>query len=177
MKKKLIHRDIKPANIFLSKWSEDEGYPLAKLGDFGVMKWGDFHASISTGTLTVTNQKGLGTMKYMSPELAISPKDVTVQSDIYSLGITLFELFSGQILLSAHHVYEIMNARLSKGTTMSRYYSMGYNLRSEDEMIAELLLDMFLRGTRGRPRIDKIRGRLEHEYERRYDVSWQTDLP
>src|SRR5262249_37453689 len=101
-RKKLIHRDIKPANIFLSRWKEGSGCPLAKLGDFGVMKWGDFQASMSTGTLTVTNQKGLGTMKYMSPELAISPKDVTVRSDIYSLGITLFELFSGQILLSAH---------------------------------------------------------------------------
>jgi serine/threonine protein kinase len=175
-KKKLIHRDIKPANIFLSRWSEDEGHAFAKLGDFGVMKWGDFHASMSTGTLTVTNQKGLGTMKYMSPELAISAKDVTMRSDIYSLGITLFELFSGQILLSAHHVYEIMYARLSKGTTTSRYYSMGYNIRSEDEGLAELLLEMFLRGPTGRPAIEKVRARLENEFERRYNTAWEADL-
>ncbi|MGE0127904.1 MAG: serine/threonine protein kinase [Blastocatellales bacterium] len=176
-RKKLIHRDIKPANIFLSRWADDEGHLLTKLGDFGVMKWGDFQASMSTGTLTVTSQKGLGTMKYMSPELAISPKDITVRSDIYSLGITLFELFSGQILLSAHHVYEIMNARLSRGTTASRYYTMGYNLRGEDEGVADLLLDMFLRGVTGRPSIEKIRGRLESEYERRYDTNWEADLP
>lgn len=173
---RLVHRDIKPANIFLSQWS-DSGYPLTKIGDFGVMKWGDFHASLATGSLTVTSQKGLGTMKYMSPELAISPKDVTVRSDIYSLGITLFELFSGQILISAHHVYEIMNARLTRGTTMSRYHSMGYKLTGDDESIAELLLEMFLRGHSGRPSIDKIKGRLEHEYETRYDANWQEDIP
>lgn len=60
-------------------------------------------------------------MKYMSPEQAIAPKDVTVRSDIYSLGITLFELFTGQILLSPHHVFVILNARLSRGTTASRF--------------------------------------------------------
>jgi len=85
------------------------------------MKWGDFHASVSTGLLTVTTQKGLGTLKYMSPEAAVRPKDVTVRADVYSFGVTLFELFTAQILASAHHVFEIMNARLSHGTTQCRY--------------------------------------------------------
>jgi eukaryotic-like serine/threonine-protein kinase len=172
---RLVHRDIKPANIFLSHWS-NEGFPVTKLGDFGVMKWGDFHASLSTGSLTVTSQRGLGTMKYMSPELAIAPRDVTVRSDVYSLGITFIELFSGQILASAHHVYEIMNARLSRGTTQSRYLSMGYNISGDDDSIAELLLDMFLKVS-GRPTIEKIKGRLEREYERRFDTDWQEDAP
>jgi hypothetical protein len=69
-----------------------------------------------------------------------------------------------------------MNARLSKGTTASRYFSMGYNLLGQDEMIAELLLDMHLRGVSGRPTIEKIRGRLEVEYERRYESEWERDL-
>jgi eukaryotic-like serine/threonine-protein kinase len=175
-RKKLIHRDVKPANIFLSREKTGRGYPLVKLGDFGVMKWGDFHSSMSTGVLTATNQKGLGTLKYMSPELAIAPKMVSVRSDIYSLGITLFELFSAQVLATPHHVFEIINARLSKGTTASRYFSMGYNLLGQDEMIAELLLDMHLRGVSGRPTIEKIRGRLEVEYERRYESDWERDL-
>lgn len=173
-KRNLIHRDIKPANIFLSNLIDTE-YPLVKLGDFGVMKWGDFHASMTTGTLTVTNQKPLGTMKYMSPELAISPKDVTVRSDIYSLGITLFELFIGNILLSAHHVYSIREARQARGNTLSRYNSIGYKVSGQDEEIAEILLEMF-RASSGRPSIDKILGNFEYEYETRYDTTWDADL-
>jgi eukaryotic-like serine/threonine-protein kinase len=174
--KRLVHRDIKPANIFLRRTEAVEEIPLAKIGDFGVMKWGDFHASLSTGLLTATSQKGLGTLKYMSPEAAIRPKEVTVRSDIYSLGITLFELFSGQVLVSAHHVFEVMNARLTRGTTSSRFRDMGYALAAGDEDIAEMILDMHLRGQSGRPSIEKVRGRLEWEYESRYDSSWQEDL-
>jgi serine/threonine-protein kinase len=167
-RQRLVHRDVKPANIFLrrrgqSRWN-------AKLGDFGVMKWGDFHAALATGTLTVVAQKGLGTLKYMSPEQAIRPAEVTIKSDIWSLGITLFELFSGQILASAHHVYELQAARRAHGTTMSRYSALRCRLSSEDEAIADLLLDMFLAAD-GRPTIDKIRGRLEWEYARRFGGS------
>jgi serine/threonine-protein kinase len=174
-RKKLVHRDIKPANIFLGQTTSPGALPLAKVGDFGVMKWGDFHASLSTGVLTSTNQRGLGTLKYMSPEAALKPRDVTVRSDTYSLGITLFELFTGQILASAHHVFEIMNARLSRGTTQSRYLDMGFKISSADEGLADMLLDMHLRGQSGRPTAEKVRGRLEWEYERRFG-SWSEDL-
>jgi serine/threonine protein kinase len=121
--KKLVHRDVKPANIFIPDRSAMGLQPRAKLGDFGIMKWGDFQASISTGTLTVTSQQGLGTLKYMSPEQAMAPREVTVRSDIYSFGITLFELFTGQILASPHHVFEILNARLERihGKSDDRY--------------------------------------------------------
>jgi serine/threonine protein kinase len=165
---KLIHRDVKPANIFLSKKLDGRGFPTAILGDFGVMKWGDYHTSLSTGTLTATNQKGLGTLKYMAPEQAVSPQTVSVRSDIFPMGITLFELFASRILASPHHVYEIMYARLSRGTTASRYSSMGYRLDSEDEGLAALLLDMHLRGASGRPPIEKVRGKLDWEYDRRW---------
>ena len=47
-KKKLVHRDVKPMNIFLSGNSRN-GLPIVKLGDFGIVKWGDFQASLSTG--------------------------------------------------------------------------------------------------------------------------------
>ncbi len=131
---------------------------------------------LSTGILTATNQKGLGTLKYMSPEQAIAPKSVAAPSDTYSLGITLFELFSAQILGSPHHVYRIMDVRLSKGTTFSRFVSLGYDLDREDEGIAALLLDMFRRGVSGRPSIQKIVGILEWEYESRYEPDWVSDL-
>lgn len=172
---RLIHRDIKPANIFIFNNPNSHKYPLVKLGDFGIVKWGDFHSALSTGVFTATNQKGLGTLKYMSPEQAVNPKSVTNRCDIYSLGITLFELFSGQILASPHHVFEIMSARLLRGTTTSRFLSMNYNIKQSDEHIGQLLLDMHLRGPSGRPNIEKVKGILEHEYETRFDSNWQSD--
>lgn len=170
--KKLVHRDVKPANIFLPPQQGENGKrSSAKLGDFGIMKWGDFHASVSTGALTVTSHQGLGTLKYMSPEQAIAPKEVTVRSDIYSLGITLFELFTGQILASPHHVFEVINARLARGTTASRIMGMGYRIANEDLGIGELVLDMHLRQS-GRPSIDKVRGRLLSAWERWTGDEW-----
>lgn len=174
-KSKYIHRDIKPANIFIFKNTNSSKFPLVKVGDFGIVKWGDYHSALSTGVFTATNQKGLGTLKYMSPEQAINPKSITNKSDIYSLGITLFELFSGQILASPHHVFQIMDARLSRGTTASRYLKMNYRLKQNDEQIGELLLNMHLRGVSGRPNIEKVKGILEYEYETRFDSEWQSD--
>lgn len=169
--KKLVHRDVKPANIFIPESSSPGLQPRAKLGDFGIMKWGDFQASISTGTLTVTSQQGLGTLKYMSPEQALAPREVTVRSDVYSFGITLFELFTGQVLASPHHVFEIVNARLSRGSTASRMIHMGYQIAESDLGVAELILDMHLRAS-GRPSIEKLAGRLVVEWERRAEEQW-----
>jgi len=168
--KRLIHRDVKPANIFIP---DNSAAGLrrshAKLGDFGIMKWGDFQASISTGTLTVTSQAGLGTLKYMSPEQAIAPRDVTVRSDVYSFAITLWELFTGQIPPSPHHVFEVVNARLMRGTTPQPMLTLGYgyDLPWNDLGVAEIILDMHLRGPSGRPPIEKIARRLAAELERR----------
>lgn len=167
----LVHRDVKPSNIFLRATSRAAKYHV-KLGDFGVVKWGDFHAAVATGILTVTSQKGLGTLKYMSPEQAVRPKTVTYKSDIWSLGITLFELFTGQILASAHHVYELQAARRSQGTTLSRFAGMECNLPMDNADIAEMVLEMFLAAD-GRPHVDRIRGRLETTYERRFDTTWR----
>jgi serine/threonine protein kinase len=170
--KKIVHRDVKPSNVFMPRAAAGALRRRAKLGDFGIVKWGDFQSSITTGTLTVTSQRGLGTLKYMSPEQAIAPKDVTVRSDMYSLGITLFELFTGQILASPHHVFEILNARLSRGNTASRLIALGYHISPEDVGIAEFVLDMHLRGAASRPPIDKVVGRLTVAWERRTDRTW-----
>lgn len=167
-KKKIIHRDIKPANIFITRPNDTDIDLRAKLGDFGIVKWGDFHASVATGTLTVTNQQGLGTLKYMSPEQAVAPKLVSTKSDLYSLGITLFELFTGQILASPHHVFSIMSARLLRGNTVSRFTELGISISLEDDALGSIILDMHLRGVDGRPKIQQVRSLLEFEYNRRF---------
>lgn len=174
-RKKIVHRDVKPANIFIGKTNSKDKVPIVKLGDFGIVKWGDFQNSFASGSLTVTNQKGLGTMKYMPLEQASHPKDVDVKSDIYSLGITFFELFTGQILPTLHHVYEVRDARLLKGKALSRFYSMGYNIKSEDESIAALILDMHLKAS-GRPRTEKVFGTLVSIYENHFRSNWENDI-
>lgn len=164
--RKLIHRDVKPANIFVSTSVVGDIPSLIKLGDFGVTKWGDFLATAASGSLTVTMQQGLGTLKYMSPEQAVRPKDVTVRSDMFSLGITLFELFTGQILQSPHHVFEIMSARASRDGLWAKLLALGVRCQDGEVGLFEMVLDMFLVGPKGRPSSSIAAGRMGYLLER-----------
>jgi len=164
--RKIIHRDVKPANIYLSTGRPRVVPAEVKLGDFGVTKWGDFLASVTTGTLTMSSQQGLGTLKYMSPEQALRPKDVTVRSDMFSLGITLFELFSGSILASPHHVFEIMTARNMRASISGKLLSLGLpRMTAFDETIFENVLEMFGPASH-RPTSKQLAPRFESWQER-----------
>jgi len=164
--RRVIHRDVKPANVFLSASTLGNTPSVVKLGDFGVTKWGDFLATAVSGSLTVTMQQGLGTLKYMSPEQAVRPKDVTVRSDMFSLGITLFELFTGQILQSPHHVFEIMSARASRDGTMGKLLALGVKCPDQYVAIFEVILDMFLTSPKSRPTSSTVAGRMLFSLER-----------
>jgi serine/threonine-protein kinase len=164
--RKIIHRDVKPANVYVSSVQTGTVPSQIKLGDFGVTKWGDFLAAVTTGTLTMTSQKGLGTLKYMSPEQALRPKDVTVRSDMHSLGITLFELFTGALLLGPHHVFEVMTARTMRTTLAGKLMPLGVRrLSTGDETILEPVLEMFSAAS-GRPTSKQMAGRFAFALER-----------
>lgn len=145
-----VHRDVKPANIFMTKHTP----PQVKLGDFGIVKWSDFKSSVSTGTLTTTGQSGLGTLKYMAPEQSLNPKDVGVQSDMYSFGITLYELFTNQILPDVHYVFLLREVRLERGNLENRLHKLGFGAFPQEirgyEYLMELILDTTLK-IGGRP--------------------------
>jgi serine/threonine protein kinase len=85
----IVHRDIKPANIFLH---EEGGAVTAKLCDFGVAKQ---IAQMDEGTELTRTGGVLGSPMYMSPEQATNAKNVDHRSDLWSLGMSLYEALTG----------------------------------------------------------------------------------
>jgi WD40 repeat protein/serine/threonine protein kinase len=89
--KGIIHRDLKPSNILVT---EQDGVPLPKVIDFGVAKATE--ERLTEQTITRADQF-VGTPAYMSPEqMEWGAKDIDTRSDIYSLGVVLYELMAGQ---------------------------------------------------------------------------------
>jgi eukaryotic-like serine/threonine-protein kinase len=94
--KGIIHRDLKPSNILVT---EHDGIPVPKVIDFGIAK--ATQAPLSERGVSTAFEQFLGTPAYMSPEQAgLQGTDVDTRSDIYSLGVLLYEL------LTAHTPFE-----------------------------------------------------------------------
>ena len=90
--KGVIHRDIKPSNILVSL---HDGAPVPKVIDFGIAKATE--GRLTENTMFTAIEQFVGTPAYMSPEQAeISGLDIDTRSDIYSLGVLLYELLTGR---------------------------------------------------------------------------------
>jgi eukaryotic-like serine/threonine-protein kinase len=90
--KGIIHRDIKPSNILVA---EHDGVPVPKIIDFGIAK-ATTDQRLTDKTLFTAFEQFIGTPAYMSPEQAkLSGLDIDTRSDIYSLGVLLYELLTG----------------------------------------------------------------------------------
>ena len=89
--KGIIHRDLKPSNVLVAPY---DGRPVVKVIDFGVAK--ATGERLTDKTLCTELGAVVGTLEYMSPEQAeINQLDIDTRSDIYSLGVLLYELLTG----------------------------------------------------------------------------------
>ncbi len=99
-KNNVIHRDVKPANILLNTAGE------AKITDFGI--------ALKTGAARLTKVgTKVGTSEYMSPEQIRSSKNLDYRSDVYSLGIILYEMLAGSLPFEGENEYDIQKQHIN----------------------------------------------------------------
>ena len=98
--KGIIHRDLKPTNVLVALY---DGKPVPKVIDFGVAK--ATGQQLTERTMFTGFGDVIGTLEYMSPEQAeVNQLDVDTRSDIYSLGVLLYELLTGSTPLENKRV-------------------------------------------------------------------------
>src|SRR4051812_16962394 len=101
--KGIIHRDIKPANLIRERNGS------VKVTDFGIAK---IKEGGTGGTGTVLTKSGflLGTPHYMSPEQIREPKDAGAKADVYSAGVVLYEMLTGQLPFNSRSLPKLIDA-------------------------------------------------------------------
>lgn len=102
--KGIIHRDIKPANLI-----RERNGSVVKVTDFGIAK---IKEGGTGGTGTVLTKSGflLGTPHYMSPEQIREPKDAGAKADVYSAGVVLYEMLTGQLPFNSRSLPKLIDA-------------------------------------------------------------------
>jgi serine/threonine-protein kinase len=117
----IVHRDVKPANLFLA--ARADGDPAIKVLDFGIAKSSPTLAPTTLDLATADAivrmtlpRSIMGSPLYMSPEQMESSGDVDARTDIWALGVTLFELVTGRVPFSGTSIVQVYSQMLAKET-------------------------------------------------------------
>jgi len=150
----LVHRDVKPHNIMLTPQSQ------VKIMDFGIVRDMDRGSVTQTGLV-------MGTPDYMSPEQAQGRDDVDQRSDVYSLGVVLYEMFTGvlpfkgdtPISIAMKHVTEhprpprAVNPSLPEEMERIILRCMKKSPAERYQNMADVLADLYRISAAARPRV------------------------
>jgi eukaryotic-like serine/threonine-protein kinase len=110
----VIHRDLKPENLFIARTAD--GSEVVKLLDFGIARSLAVHSSLTH------SGEGIGSPGYMSPEQLNDASTVDERSDIWSLGVVLYELLAGVPPFHSHNTFELCAQILAgKPARLSRF--------------------------------------------------------
>ena len=113
----IVHRDLKPANLFMTR--RPDGTPSVKVLDFGISKVtlpGSDHSMTKTSAV-------MGSPLYMSPEQMTASRHVDARTDVWAIGVVLYELLTGRVPFSAETLPEICGLILTATPAAIRNYS------------------------------------------------------
>ncbi|XXT14301.1 protein kinase [Sorangium sp. So ce429] len=134
----IVHRDLKPGNLFLTTGTS--GVPLVKVLDFGLSKAADDTVE-ETGKLTASEMM-LGSPCYMSPEQVRSTKDVDARTDVWSLGIILYQLLTARFPFDAPSISALFVAIVTEPATPPRVHRWELPVHLEEVILRCLEKDV-----------------------------------
>ena len=174
--KGIIHRDLKPSNVLVA---HVDGKPVPKIIDFGLAKATENAQRLTDESLYTGIGQVMGTVKYMSPEQAsLNTIDIDTRTDIYSLGVILYELLVGTTALDSKSIKDQSLLHILEAIReVEPYWPSKTLIAFSDEVLFNIASK---RNTKGKSLIRNISGdldwivmkSLEKDRSRRYESAY-----